>query len=66
MAGEKAVLPTYDDLAELARICARNAHKATGSKVVAAELWRMATEYQVRAAKVDNGKTLDIGSPPEL
>ena len=66
MAGKKAVLPTYDDLAELARICARNARKATGSKVVSAELWRMATEYQARAAKVDNNKTLDIGPPPEL
>jgi hypothetical protein len=66
MAGEKAVLPTYDDLAELARICARYARKATGSKVVAAELWRMATEYQARAAQVDSGKMLDIGSSPEL
>jgi hypothetical protein len=50
MAGEKTVLPTYDDLAELARICARNARKAIRSEVVAAELWRMATEYQARAA----------------
>ncbi len=60
MAEGRAALPTYDDLAELARICARNARTVTGSKVVAAELWRMATEYQARAAQVDNGETLDM------
>ena len=66
MAGEKTVLPTYDDLAELARICARNARKAIRSEVVAAELWKMATEYQVRAAQLDSGQMPDIGSPPEM
>jgi hypothetical protein len=65
MAGEKTVLPTYDDLAELARICARNARKAIRSEVVAAELWRMAKEYQARAAQLDSGQMPDIGPPPE-
>ena len=35
----------YEDLVELARMCARNA-RITTSKDVADELWRMAKEYQ--------------------
>jgi hypothetical protein len=54
---------TYDDLLQLAQICAKNAHSAI-SKEVAVELWRMALEYRDRAAKVDGGKAPEIGEPP--
>lgn len=37
-------MQTYDELAELARICVKNAHIAH-RKETAAELWRMAREY---------------------
>jgi hypothetical protein len=29
-------------------------------------LWKLATEYQVRAAKLDSGKLPDIADPPKL
>jgi len=54
---------TYDDLAELARLCALNARLAS-SKEVAAELWAMAHEYQQEAAKLDGGHLPDIGALP--
>jgi len=54
---------TYDDLAELARLCALNARLAS-SKEVAAELWAMAHEYQQEAAKLDGGPLPDIGTLP--
>jgi hypothetical protein len=41
----------YDDLVELASLCARNSRIAT-SRDVADELWRMAKEYQAQAAKL--------------
>lgn len=47
----------YNDLVELARLCARNSRIAT-SRDVAEELWRMAKEYQEQAAK--------LGTFPEL
>jgi hypothetical protein len=54
---------SHDDAAELARICAMNA-RAASSEHVAAELWRMATEYQAEAAKLDSGNVPAIGEPP--
>jgi hypothetical protein len=45
---------TYDDLVELARLCARNSRIAT-SRDVADELWRMAREYQAQAANLVPG-----------
>jgi hypothetical protein len=54
---------SHDDAAELARICAMNA-RAANSEQVASELWRMATEYQAEAAKLDRGNVPDIGEPP--
>ncbi len=55
---------TYGDLALMARICARTAH-ITDSREAARELWRMALEYQRKAAALDDGKLLpDIGPPP--
>jgi hypothetical protein len=56
-------MPTYNDLVELARICAKNSY-AANTKEVAAELWKMAREYQERAAKLDSGKLPDIGKLP--
>jgi hypothetical protein len=48
---------TYDELVELARLCARNSRIAT-SRDVADELWRMAKEYQAQAAKLGGSPTL--------
>jgi|HubBroStandDraft_6_1064221.scaffolds.fasta_scaffold8525557_1 hypothetical protein len=56
-------MQTYEELAELARICARNA-RITTNKQVAAELWKMAGEYAHKAAKLDSGTLPDIGKPP--
>ena len=52
----------YKDLVQLAEICAREACIASTSQV-AAELWRMAKEYQA-AAEHHRGEALDIGEPP--
>jgi hypothetical protein len=48
---------------ELARECARHARLAISTEA-AAELWKMAEEYQAEAAKLDGGQTSDIGPPP--
>jgi len=56
-------MQTYASLAELARICAEQAHY-TRDRDVARELWRMALEYQRKAAALDSGKPPDIGPPP--
>ena len=58
--GRPAML-NYDDLVELARLCARNSRIAT-SRDVADELWRMAKEYQQMAAKL--GTLPEIDSDP--
>ena len=54
---------TYDELAELAVMCAYNARIAT-SAAVAMELWSMAEEYQRKAAEF--GRTPQLGEPPPL
>ncbi len=54
---------TYDELVELARLCARNSRIAT-SREVADELWRMAKEYQDQAAKL--GEFPEIGDRPPV
>jgi hypothetical protein len=51
----------YDDLVELAKECARQA-RFTANREVALELWRMAREYQTKAATL--GKPPEIGAPP--
>jgi hypothetical protein len=56
-------MPTHEDLAELAKICARHARGAT-DKDVATVLWKMAKGYQSEAVKRDSGKSPDIGEPP--
>jgi hypothetical protein len=56
-------MPTHEDLAELAKICARHARGAT-DKDVATVLWKMAENYQTEAVKLDSGRPPDIGEPP--
>jgi hypothetical protein len=58
-------MQTYDDIAELARICATQA-RLTTTKDVASALWMMARNYQERAAQLDSGKLPEIGDPPDL
>jgi hypothetical protein len=41
---------SYEDLVELAMMCARNAWTTTSNEV-AEEPWRMAKEYQAQAAE---------------
>ena len=52
---------TYNELTELAMMCAYNA-RTTASSLVAIELWNMAKEYQGKAAKL--GELPDIGDTP--
>ena len=55
---------TYAQLVELAKVCAFNA-RATLDRRTADELWKMAFEYQLRAAQLDNGRLPEIlGEPP--
>jgi hypothetical protein len=56
-------MQTYRELEELAVMCAHNARIAT-STAVAHELWKMAKEYQQKAAQL--GKAPDIGDAPRL
>jgi hypothetical protein len=51
----------YDELVQLAHLCARNAY-AAGTAEVAHELWEMAKEYQTKAAAL--GTPPNIGEPP--
>ena len=60
MMGQTAML-IYEDLVELARMCACNA-RITTSRDVANELWRMAKEYQAQAAEL--GDFPEIGDEP--
>ncbi len=49
----------YEEIIEVAKICASKARqKAT--KADAAELWRIAQNYQHRAAALNGGKLPDI------
>jgi hypothetical protein len=56
-------MPTYEDLMELANICARHA-RAAADKDVAKVLSKMAKEYLAEAAKLHTGKTLVTGERP--
>ena len=55
-------MQTYSDLVELARKCA-SAARITVDREAARELWRMAIEYQYKAAALGNGEPPDIGLP---
>ena len=52
---------THRDAVELAKICAFNARIAT-TKEIAAELWRLAKQYQAEAG--DGSKQPDLGDLP--
>jgi len=54
-------MQTFEDLVELAKICVGQARK-TKSRKVAAELRRMAKDYQKRAAALNRGKLPDVGA----
>jgi hypothetical protein len=54
---------TYKELVYLAASCADSA-RLTTSPEVASQLWRMAIDYQEKAAKLNDGKLPDIGDPP--
>ena len=56
---------SHAELIELAQICAFNARAATDQRV-AEELWKMALEYQTKAAEMDSGSKPDIGPPPDF
>ena len=50
----------FQDLVDLARICLKQALAATRPEV-AAELHKLASEYQSRATKLNNGLAPSIG-----
>jgi hypothetical protein len=52
-------VPTYKDMVELAKICARQARAASNPEV-AQELQRLAKEYQKKAADLESGVLPDI------
>lgn len=58
-------MPTLSDIIELAQVCAHNA-RITVSREVAGTLWRMAIEYQQKAADLDGGKLPNIGDRPKF
>jgi hypothetical protein len=53
--------PNFADLAELAVICARRS-RLVGTQPTS--FWRLAKDYQERAAKLDHGTLPDIGNAP--
>jgi hypothetical protein len=53
----------YAELLEVAHVLAMQSH-VTASKEVARELWRLAQDYQVRAAALHEGRLPNIGDPP--
>jgi hypothetical protein len=61
----RATMRTYEELVELATICARQSHVTTSERV-AVEFWRMAQEYQKEAAGLSGGELPDIGEPPSV
>ena len=56
-------MQTVADFVEIAKVLAIQSH-VTASKEVARELWRLAKDYQVKAAAQAGGSLPDIGDPP--
>jgi hypothetical protein len=56
-------MQTYDEIKELALMCALNARAAT-TTAVAVELWNMAKEYQGKVARL--GPLPEIGDAPPM
>jgi hypothetical protein len=54
---------TYESLVQLTRMSARQAWLSANPEV-AALLWRMAKEYQAKAAEHSGAAELDIGDAP--
>ena len=54
---------TYNELVELAQLCAYNS-RITTDREVAHVLWQMANEYQAKAARVDGG--VPVSCPDEI
>ena len=52
----------YTELVNLARLCAINA-RLVGMTETAAVLWKMACEYQRKAAELHSGRLPDVGVP---
>jgi hypothetical protein len=53
----------HREAAELAIVFAGNA-RGSARRPVAAELWRMAKEYQAEAVILDRNQPVEIGNPP--
>jgi hypothetical protein len=58
-------MQTSDDFVEWAKLCAAQA-RLTNSRDVAHALWKMAKDYQQRAAQANSGQLPDIGEAPAL
>lgn len=56
-------MESSEKIAELARICARQARMTTTADAARA-LWELALRYQRQAAELDSGTLPDIGDPP--
>lgn len=56
---------THTELVEMAQKCAADARAANDKRIVA-DLWKMALEYQERAARLDGGRKPFVGEPPSL
>jgi hypothetical protein len=55
-------MPTYEDLVELAKICARQARAVTNESVATVML-EMGKEYQAEAAKFESSQSHEVGEP---
>jgi hypothetical protein len=56
---------TVVDLVEIAKVLAMQS-QVTASKDVSRELWRLARDYQVKAAALAGGSLPDIGDAPAI
>ena len=56
-------MATYEDLAELARICAKNARTSVDQQVAETH-WQLAVDFQARAAEL--GEQPEIGPLPDF
>jgi hypothetical protein len=56
-------LRTYQEFVDLATSCA-NSTRLTTSSEVASQLWRIAMDYQEKAAKLNDSKLPNIDDPP--
>jgi hypothetical protein len=64
-APDRGRMQSIADFLEIANVLAMQSH-VTANKKVARELWRLAQDYQVKAAALAGGMLSDIGNPPEI